>query len=156
MLPAPTTIATSTPSARIAAACLAIRLVHYTLLNVLFVLVVVGGLDEYVATYDKVAGWLHLMPKGQTAAVLFTVAGSIVYGLAFSTIQVLVCERALDRWPVSEEVAVPLVVTDRPRPRRVFTAPVLVAVAWIALLGFLSWPVIAAVTGALVAANAVS
>jgi hypothetical protein len=128
------------------AACLAIRLTHYALLNVIFVTLVVGGLDEYVATYDKVAGWLHFLPKGQTAAVLLTVAGSIVYGLAFSTIQVLVCERALDRWPPGEEHAAPdTPLTARERPRRVFLAPALVAIAWVAMLAHLTWPVLAAV-----------
>ena len=131
------------------AACLAIRLVHYAILNVLFVLIVVGGLDEYVRTYDKIAGWLHVLPKGQTAAVLLTIAGSVVYALAFSTIQVLVCERALDRWPEPTGPAPDVVAIERPRPRRVFLAPALVAAAWIAMLAALSWPVLAVVAGAL-------
>ena len=41
------------------AAVLAIRLVHYALLNVLFVAIVVGGLDEYVDTYDSVTGGIE-------------------------------------------------------------------------------------------------
>ncbi|MEA2126996.1 MAG: hypothetical protein QOI80_3778 [Solirubrobacteraceae bacterium] len=135
------------------AACLAIRLVHYAILNVIFVTLVVGGLDEYVATYDKIAGWLHFLPKGQTAAVGLTVVGSIVYGLAFSTIQVLVCERALDRWPAPADADAPAPAVAAPapreRPRRVFGAPVLVAIAWVALLAHLTWPVVAVVAGAL-------
>jgi hypothetical protein len=133
------------------AACLAIRLVHYAVLNVLFVVIVVGGLDEYVATYDKVAGWLQFLPQGQTAAVGLTIVGSVFYGLAFSTIQVLVCERALDRWPVVEAGEPVAPAAPRERPRRVFLAPALVAAAWVALLAALSWPVIAAVAGGLAA-----
>lgn len=141
------------------AAVLGIRLVHYALLNVLFVAIVVGGLDEYVDTYDKftrlienilslpVPGDLRFFPHGQTAVILLTIAGATLYGLLFSTIQVLVCERALKRWPAGEE---PVLRPPDPKPVRlprgaVLVAPVLVFAAWVALLGFMSWPVLAAV-----------
>ncbi len=136
------------------ASTLSIRLVHYALLNVVFVALVVGGLDEYVATYDKVAGFLRFLPKGETAAIVLTIIGSVVYGLAFSTIQVLVCERALANWPDGTEGTVPSVpsVPNTARARSVFLAPSLVAIAWVALLGFLNWTTLAVVAGALVLA----
>ena len=65
------------------AAVLGIRLVHYAILNVIFVALVVGGLDEYVATYDKIAGFLRVLPEGQTAAIVLTMLGSVVYGALF-------------------------------------------------------------------------
>ena len=134
------------------AAVLGIRLVHYALLNVLFVAIVVGGLDEYVATYDKIAGFVRFLPEGQTAAIVLTIVGSIFYGLAFSTIQVLVCERALDRWPEGEEPLLPTGPAARPLLPRgaVLVAPALVAAAWVALLGFLSWETLAVVAGVFV------
>ncbi len=132
------------------AAVLGIRLVHYALLNVLFVAIVVGGLDEYVATYDKIAGFVRFLPEGQTAAIVLTIIGSIFYGLAFSTIQVLVCERALGRWPEGEEPELAVTAANRVRLPRgaVLVAPALVAAAWVALLGFLSWETLAIVAGA--------
>ncbi len=143
------------------AATLGIRLVHYALLNVIFVALIVGGLDEFVATYDKVAGFVRILPEGQTAAIVFTMIGSVFYGALFSTIQVLVCERALANWPDANEGTVPSVAAVRmegqsPDSQRVFLAPALVAVAWVALLGFLSWEVLAAVAGGLLLAVVVT
>ena len=80
-------------------ACIAIRLAHYVVLNVVFVLVVVGGLDEFVATYDKVAGFLRVLPKGQTAAIVLTIVGNIGWAVFYSVVQVLAYRRALRRWP---------------------------------------------------------
>ncbi len=142
-------------------ACLTIRLCHYAVLNVLFVVVVVGGLDEYVATYDRIAGFVGILPSGQSAAIWLTVAGAILYGLAFSVIQTLICERALDRWP--EEPApgpagadpAPATAAELPaRPRRVWLAPAVTALAWVVLLAIGSWLALAAVGAGLVLATA--
>lgn len=153
------------------AAVLAIRLVHYAILNVLFVAIVVGGLDEYVATYDSVTGGIekaiafliptvervNVFPNGQTAALVLTVVAAVLYGAAFSTIQVLVSGRALRSWPedAPEEASGPLAAepATRPRPASVWLAPVLVALAWIAMLAFNTWLVLAGVAAALVVAT---
>ena len=152
------------PRAARLATCLAIRLVHYAVLNVVAVAVVIGGFDEFVRTYDKLTGFVErvvslpvpgevrFFPHGQTAAVLVTVALSVVYALAFSTIQVLVYERALRRWPEGDEPALAS-SGRRTRPRRVFLAPALVAIAWVAMLGWLDWLVLAAVGAALAVAT---
>lgn len=87
------------PFALVLAACLGIRLVHYAVLNVAFVLVVIGGLDEYVATYDKIAGFLRVLPEGEAWAIGLTIAMAIVWGLFYSVVQVLAYARALSRWP---------------------------------------------------------
>lgn len=141
-------IARGAPRAAQLAAVLAIRLVHYAVLNVLFVALVVGGLDEYVATYDKIAGFVRVLPEGQTAAVVLTIVGAVFYGLAFSTLQVLVSGRALRLWP-DEPPEPPTPV--RPRVRsgaRVWIAPVVTAAAWIAMLVSHAWVVLAVVGGA--------
>lgn len=136
-------------------ACLAIRLVHYAVLNVVFVALVVGGLEEYVATYDKIAGFLRVLPRGQAAAIWLTVLGSVFYGLVFSVIQTLICERALKRWPDTDEAAGPAGFRERaPASRRVWLAPALTAIAWAVLLAAPSWPVLAAVAGVLTALTA--
>jgi hypothetical protein len=135
------------PRAAQLAAVLGIRLLHYAVLNVLFVAIVVGGLDEYVATYDKVAGFLRVLPEGQTAAVVLTIVGAVLYGLAFSTIQVLVSGRALRRWPEEPPEAAAQAQRREHRSKRVWVAPGLVAAAWAAMLVELSWPVLAVVAG---------
>jgi len=139
------------------AACLAIRLAHYGLLNVAFVAIVVGGLEEYVATYDKIAGFLRFLPTGQTAALVATVLASIAYGLVFSVVQTLVCERALARWPAAQAgeptPAPALTPAARTRPVRVWLAPAIVTVAWVVLLAAPSWPVLGAVAVALALAT---
>lgn len=147
------------------AACLSIRLVHYALLNVIFVAIIFGGLDEYVATYDKftrfvenvlslpVPGDVRFFPHGQTAAILLTIVGAVFYGLAFSTIQVLVCDRALRSWPPGREPALVPGPVAPERPRRVFGAPVVVAVAWAVMLLRLEWTVLAAVAVGLLLAT---
>jgi hypothetical protein len=145
------------------AACLAIRLVHYAILNVIFVTLVVGGLDEFVDTYDgftrfieRVLAFLipfvdkvHVFPHGRAAALALTGGGAILYALLFSTIQVLVYERALTRWPQPEapppDPAIAEARAERPRGVRVWLAPALVALAWVAMLKWLDWVVLGAV-----------
>lgn len=150
------------------AACLAIRLVHYATLNVLFVAIVVGGLDEYVATYDSVTGGIekaiafllptieraNVFPAGETAALVLTLIGAVFYGAAFSTIQVLVSGRALRSWPDEEADEQAATVPPRTvRPASVWLAPALAAIAWIAMLAFNEWVVLGAVAAALAVAT---
>ncbi len=134
------------------AAVLAIRLVHYALLNVLFVAVVVGGLDAYVATYDKVAGFTGVLPTGTAAAVWLTVLSQLALALFFSTVQVVVYDRALRRWPPTASPATG--GTGRPaRARAPVAALALTAAAWVALLARPSWAVLAAVAAGLALAT---
>lgn len=144
-------------------ACLAIRLVHYALLNVLFVWLVVGGFDAFVDTYDRIAGFFNNiigllpgvedpLPKGGTAAVLLTVAMNLALAVFYSSVQVLAYRRALRRWPAppAEDETEP--EPDGPvelRPPRPNRNAVLVALAtlaaWVSMLAFLSWPLLGAV-----------
>ena len=144
------------------AACLAIRLVHYALLNVLFVWLVVGGFDAFVDTYDRIAGFFNNvigllpgvedpLPKGGTAAVLLTVAMNLLLAVFYSSVQVLAYRRALRRWPEAppEDGDAPAEPVTEPRPPRPTRGAVLVALAtvaaWVAMLVWLSWPLLAAV-----------
>lgn len=130
----------------------AIRYAHYIVVNVAFVLLVIGGLDEFVATYDRIAGFLRVLPKGQAWAIGFTIAISIVYGLAFTVIQMLTYERALGRWPEPEEPPGALPPPTRPDQRvglRTAVALLLTLAAWVVLLALLRWPVLAAVAAGL-------
>jgi len=138
------------------AACLSIRLVHYTLLNVLFVWLVVGGLDAYADSYDKLVGWTGIFPSGTSAAVLLTVAASLAGGCFYSGVQVLVYRRALLRWPEpaarppADQAVVP--APRRPVPRRALAVVATALVACVVLIGSLAWTVLAAVAIALLAA----
>ena len=133
------------------AACLAIRLVHYALLNVLFVWLVIGGLENYVDTYDRIAGFLRVLPEGQTAALVLSILANLVWALFYSTVQVLAYRRALGRWPDGDEPEERLAfATAPPRPSAAHVAIALVTVAaWVVLLVQLSWLVLAVVAGAL-------
>lgn len=141
-------------AARVAAG-LAIRYAHYVLVNVAFVLLVIGGLDEFVATYDRIAGFLRILPQGQAWAIGFTFALSIVYGLAFTIIQMLTYERALARWPAQPPqpgLRPPAGLLPARVSGRTWLALGLTAAAWIALLARLRWPVLGAVTAGLAVA----
>jgi hypothetical protein len=143
------------PFGAVLAACLAIRLLHYIVLNVVFVVVVVGGLDKYVATYDKIAGWLHVLPKGTTAAVALTILGGVAWGIFYSVIQVLAYRRAFERWPAEPATADDEPVDPAPLPAaapagRLAYAIVLTAVAlFAALLASTDWKVLGTVAGIL-------
>jgi hypothetical protein len=138
------------PRAARLAAGLAIRLAHYAVLNVLFVTIVVGGLDEYVATYDRIAGFLHVLPKGTAWAVGLTVVGSVAFGLFYTTIQLLVYERAFAEWPAHPAPHAMAVEAEAPvRARLPVVALLATAAAWVTLLASHAWPVLAVVGGAL-------
>jgi hypothetical protein len=137
------------------AACLGIRLVHYAVVNLVFVLVVVGGVDAYVATYDKIAEFTRVLPTGATAAFVLTVVGAIGWGTFYSTVQVLAYERALARWPAEPEPGgEPHAAPGEARrvPRRTVAILLAVAAAWVALLANTDPLVLAIVAGALTVA----
>ena len=86
------------------AACFAIRFAHYTVLNAVFVFIILGGLDAYVGSYEALTGWTGVLPQGQTAAVVLGLASSVVAAIFYTTIQVLVYLRALGEWPADTPV----------------------------------------------------
>jgi hypothetical protein len=143
------------------AACLAIRLVHYATLNVLFVWLVVGGFDAFVDTYDRIAGFFNniiglipgvgdVLPKGGTAAVVLTVVMNLALAVFYSTVQVAAYRRALRRWPEDleapdEDETLPL---RPPKPtRNAMLTALLVVAAWVAMLASLNWLTMAIVAG---------
>lgn len=141
------------------AACLAIRLAHYTVLSVL-VIYVIFGIDAYAGSYDTLTGWLGILPQGEQAALAVTAVNNFLFAVGFSVIQVLVYERALGRWPpamAAEPVAAAVVADPPPVPGR-FDPRALTVSAVLAsglLLSSISWPMLAAVAAwlALVAAT---
>ena len=80
-------------------ACLALRLVHYTVLLAAFVYVILGGLDEFTGSYETLTGWLGIVPQGATAALAVTAAGQTLWAIFFSVMQVAAYRRALGDWP---------------------------------------------------------
>ena len=141
------------------ACCLALRLAHYAVLNVLYVWLVVGGLDAYVHSYDKIAGFLGFLPRGQTAALVLTLVSSLAFAAFYTTMQVAVYRRALRRWdeqPAAAESEPAAPIGARPPrpvvPRRAIAVVAAAALACVALVAWLSWAVLAGVAGALVAA----
>jgi hypothetical protein len=141
------------PFAAQLAACLSIRLVHYALLNVLFVWLVVGGLGAYVDSYDRVARFLRVLPTGGTAALVLTIVFSVALAAFYSTVQVLAYRRALRRWTVPDAVeeAPDAPIDERPPPptRGAVAVALVTAAAWVAMLASLSWPVLGIVAAAL-------
>jgi hypothetical protein len=81
------------------AVCLTLRLIHYTVLNVLAVWLLFGGIDGFVKTYEATTGWLGFVPQGRTAAILVTILYQAAWAVFFSTVQVAVYRRALRSWP---------------------------------------------------------
>ena len=49
-------------------ACLALRLVHYSVLLAVFIFVILGGLDEFTGSYETLTGWLGIVPGGHVGA----------------------------------------------------------------------------------------
>lgn len=152
-------------------ACLGIRLAHYLALNLLAIWLLIGGVDELVATYDKIVGILQsirgflrlpealdtLLPEGRTPALVLTVAMNLVLALFYSTVQVWAYRRALRRWDAEEDPADPVAeeeeqVVEDSAPRagaRVLVIAALVIAGWVVLIISPAWPVIGATAAAL-------
>ncbi len=79
--------------------CLGLRLVHYAVLLAAFIYVILGGIDEFTASYGTLTGWLGIVPQGPEAALLVTAAGQLLWAMAFSGMQVAAYRRALGAWP---------------------------------------------------------
>jgi hypothetical protein len=82
--------------------CLGLRLVHYAVLLAAFIYVILGGIDEFTASYGTLTGWLGIVPQGPEAAIAVTAAGQVLWAMAFSGMQVAAYRRALGAWPVAD------------------------------------------------------
>jgi hypothetical protein len=127
-------------------------------------MVVIGGVDELVATYDKVAGFLRVLPRGETAAITLTIAGNLVLGVFYSVVQVLAYRRALRRWPDeaqetpvvsagdTAEAAPELAAEASRRHLPAWPVVVVAAAGCVALLTSTEWALLGAVAGILAVA----
>jgi hypothetical protein len=143
----------------------AVRLAHHILGVFLYVWLILG-IDAYTGTYDRLLGWVPLLPEGRTGALIATGLAMIGWTVSASIVQALVYRRGLRRWP-SDASDAPL--ADAPRaeppvppttvaahrfdPRAVMLAAV---VAFALLITSTAWPLLAAVSVWLAAAWAVS
>jgi hypothetical protein len=139
-------------------ACLALRLVHYTVLLAAFIFVILGGLDEFTGSYETLTGWLGIVPQGATAALAVTAAGQVLWAIFFSTIQVAAYRRALGDWPhaapAPDKPAAALAPaaergSGRFDPRAIVLAALLASAL---LLASTSWPLLIGVAAWLVPA----
>jgi hypothetical protein len=98
-------------AATLFAACVAIRLAHYTLLTA-FALFVLLGPEGYEGGYEALFGWLPFLPGGLSGALVLTAINNLAFAIFFSTIQVGLYRRALNGWPARALEQAPL----RPAP----------------------------------------
>ncbi len=138
-------------------ACLALRLVHYTVLLAAFIFVILGGLDEFTGSYETLTGWLGIVPQGAAAALAVTAAGQVCWAIFFSTIQVAAYRRALRDWPATappaDDALAPPPAQERGSARfdpRAIVIAALLATAL--LLASTSWALLLCVTAWLIPA----
>jgi hypothetical protein len=134
-------------------ACLALRLVHYTVLLAAFIFVILGGLDEFTGSYETLTGWLGIVPQGAAAALAVTAAGQVMWAIFFSAIQVASYRRALGRWPEqppgADAAPAPAAAAERSSgrfdPRAIVIAALLASAlllastSWALLIGVAAW-----------------
>ena len=133
-------------------ACLALRLVHYAVVLAAFVWIILGGLDEYVDSFETLTSWLGVVPQGKAAAITFMLAGQVGWAVFFSTVQVMAYRRALRSWPEPPAFAPPVASafqrergSERFDPRAIVAAAVVATVlllanhSWLLLLGVTLW-----------------
>lgn len=134
-------------------ACLALRLVHYTVLLAAFIFVILGGLDEFTGSYETLTGWLGIVPQGAAAALAVTAAGQVMWAIFFSAIQVASYRRALGRWPDAppgaDAAPAPAPAAERGSgrfdPRAIVIAALLASAlllastSWALLIGVAAW-----------------
>ena len=137
-------------------ACLVLRLIHYAVTLAAFIWIILGGLDEYVDSFETLTSWIGIIPQGKAAAIAFMLAGQVIWAVFFSTVQVATYRRALGRWPDPPAFAPPVAPTldtergsERFDPRAIVCAAV---VATVLLLASHSWLLLAGVTAWLVPA----
>jgi hypothetical protein len=136
-------------------ACLALRLVHYAVLLAALIYVILGGIDEFIGSYETLTGWLGIVPQGAVAALAFTAAGQLLWAIFFSTIQVAAYRRALGNWPASEPPPGPEQAAILERGSGRFDPRAIVLAALLAtglLLASTSWTLLLCVTAWLIPA----
>jgi hypothetical protein len=146
------------------AACAGMRLADQLVATAFYIWIILGGIGVYTGTYDALLGDLPVLPAGQTAALLATLAGLLTWTVFGSAVQVAVYRRGLLGWPAAPVPAgAPApdradaggTTLRRPRfdPRAVAIAAV---VAFAVLLVSTAWVVLGAVSAWLVLAWAVA
>jgi hypothetical protein len=149
-----------------ALAAAAVRFAHHVV-GVLFYVWLILGIDAYTGTYDRLLGWVPLLPDGRTGALIATALSVVGWTISASIVQAVVYRRGLRRWPAEappplEPEPAPAPVPARPRtaaaaprfdPRAVFLAAV---VAFAVLIASTAWPLLAAVAAWLAAAWALA
>ena len=144
-------------------ACAAIRLLHNAATTAFFIWVIAGGLDAYAGTYDAIGRRVGI-EVGTADALGLTLAGLLAWAAFASTVQVLVYRRGLRDWDglaasAGDESDVDRDIGgqrnargDEARKRRRLDPRAITlaaAVAFALLLSGTSWPLLAAVAGAL-------
>src|SRR5918997_3669041 len=81
-----------------ALAAMAIRLAHH-IVGVLFYVWLILGIDAYTGTYDRLLGWIPLLPEGREGALLATAMAIAGWTVSASVVQAIVYRRGLHRWP---------------------------------------------------------
>jgi len=129
------------------ATCLAIRLTHYAVLTAFFLLVVVGGVDAYVDSYDRIVELTGgLLPTGTAAALGLALASNLGGAVLFTAVQVVVYRSALAQEEGTPRTTAARGIAPTHGSRRSVVALVWAVVAcWCLMLALPTWPVLAAV-----------
>ncbi|HEV3002621.1 MAG TPA: hypothetical protein VGW75_17930 [Solirubrobacteraceae bacterium] len=154
-----------------ALAAAAIRLAHHVV-GVLFYVWLILGIDAYAGSYDRLLGWLPLLPEGRTGALIATALAILGWTVGASVVQAVVYRRGLRRWPAdgspsplsdvslgaaravpARAPAVAVAVAPRFDPRAVVLAAV---VAFAVLVASTAWALLGAVAAWLAVAWALS
>lgn len=143
--------------AELFAACLAIRLVQYTVFTA-FTLFVLLGPKGYGGSFDALFGWLPFIPHGLAGAVILTAFVNFALAIFFSAVQVWFYRLALNGWSaqtLAETARRPGVPAASPRRAGADPRAALVAATFVtaALLVSHSWVMLAAVTAWLAPAS---
>ena len=145
-------------------ACGTVRLLHNAATTAFFIWVIAGGLDAYAGTYDAIGRRVGL-EVGTADALALTLAGLLAWAAFASTVQVLVYRRGLRGWhapdPAPDPGGLPrLRMEQLSQPTRSWFDPRAVAcaalVTFVLLLSSTEWALLAAVTGWLAIAWALS
>jgi hypothetical protein len=141
-------------------ACAAIRLLHNTATTAFFIWVIAGGLDAYAGTYDAIGRRIGI-EVGTADALGLTVAGLLAWAAFASTVQVLVYRRGLRGWDgfAADERNIDRAIGGKGFSREIAAGPkrrldpraitLAAAVGFALLLSSTSWPLLAAMAGAL-------
>ena len=92
-------------------AAAAVRLAHH-LLGVFLYVWLILGIDAYAGSYDRLLGWVPLLPEGRTGALIATGLAMMGWTVGASIVQAVVYRRGLRRWP--EDGAAPPVAGSSP------------------------------------------